>query len=482
MNRNIKFTIPQRDDHHSEDAAESVPLREPTRRKPRSALGGTAGVRLGLLCLLLVMVLMAMNHASKPQSWNWLFQFDQVDLPNNTTGVPVDTPPPSQTTKTPETASGSSQPVTAASRDRALAENLERQFWRNLLKQLDGQQQVRLFNLIEAATAQTDLPLGSTAAVRPVVNRIMVFHKKFVEQESDHPEKLKAFQKVWSESWLPAIEAVIANRPNVDLINDEVRQLKPLLNQTAETLIQDKTPIERGREAYAWFAAWSQIFDQPLSQDNAVSATVTQLIAQPDAWRGENIRINGTAMRVERVEASYNAIGIENYYVVWIKPDHPSIYPFCVYTLVAPESLMGEPDETMREVRQPVTTTARFFKNRLFNASQKKGNEAAFAPVLLTAMVEAVADPNASTSTKTSLPSASTIIFSITLISVVALLIAFYVYRTTLTTARSLPRKNSLEKGFQILQEDGRVETTSEKLQRLSDKMGDPPSDSSDQA
>ena len=482
MTRNIKFTIPPRDEDHPDDAPASVPLSEPSRRTSRTGLGGTAGVRLGFLCLLLVMVLLAMNHASKPQSWNWLFQFDQVDLPNNAAGSPVDTPPTTQSTKPAELASDPSKATTAASSKGALAANMERQFWRDLLQQMDGQQQVRLFNLIKATTAQTDLPSGSTAAVRPVINRIMAFHKKFITREANDPKKLAAFEKVWSESWLPAIEAVIANRPNKELMNAEVQQLKPLLNQVAETLIQDKTPIERGREAYAWFAAWSQVFDQPMAQDDAVTATVTQLISQPDAWRGENIRINGTALRVERVSASYNALGIESYYVVWIKPDHPSIYPFCVYTLVAPESLMGEPNETMREVNQAVTTTARFFKNRLFNASQEKGDEAAFAPVLLTAMVESVADPNATTSTESSLPKASVIIFAISMICVVALLIALYVYRTTRTTARAAPRKNSLEAGFQSLQKDGRVETTPEKLQRLSQEMADPPSDSGDSA
>ncbi|MDG2103609.1 MAG: hypothetical protein P8J91_07655, partial [Pirellulaceae bacterium] len=62
------------------------------------------------------------------------------------------------------------------------------------------------------------------------------------------------------------------------------------------------------------------------------------------------------------------------------------------------------------------------------------------------------------------------------------LLIALYVYRTTRTTARAAPRKNSLEAGFQSLQKDGRVETTPEKLQRLSQEMADPPSDSGDSA
>ncbi|MCP4464020.1 MAG: hypothetical protein GY819_14605, partial [Planctomycetaceae bacterium] len=161
MTRNIKFTIPPRDEDHPDDAPASVPLSEPSRRTSRTGLGGTAGVRLGFLCLLLVMVLLAMNHASKPQSWNWLFQFDQVDLPNNAAGSPVDTPPTTQSTKPAELASDPSKATTAASSKGALAANMERQFWRDLLQQMDGQQQVRLFNLIKATTAQTDLPSGS---------------------------------------------------------------------------------------------------------------------------------------------------------------------------------------------------------------------------------------------------------------------------------------------------------------------------------
>ncbi|MGI9517442.1 MAG: hypothetical protein ACR2NP_10370, partial [Pirellulaceae bacterium] len=350
MSRNIKFTIPIRDDEERDEDSAPLPPRERITRTPRSVYGGAAGIRLGLLCLLLVMVIMAMNQAAKPASWNWLFQFDKVDLPAETAADDTSAEPDSAA----KIDAGNAHAVNKNTLwdvrlETASAPQLERHFWKQLLEQMDGPQQVRLFNLVEAVAKQNGLPAGSTAATRPVITRVKSFRQKFAGR-LDPSERLNEFQQTWIGSLLPAFEAIVGDEPDLALVDDRVRQLVPALKQASAELIKDKTPVGRVKEAYAWFSAWSEVFDQPLEQDTHQSATVTQLLSQPEAWRGQTLRVDGTALRVERVEASHNALGIQRYYVIWIKPNDPSIYPYCVYTLMAPESLMGEPREKMREV------------------------------------------------------------------------------------------------------------------------------------
>lgn len=471
MTRNIKFTIPIRDDEPKEGENGFLIERTDAPPQKRHRLGGAAGIRLAFLCFLLVMVLLAMNHASKPSSWNWLFQFERVELPAESTDQASNAP--DQTTPAPQARNSDLPAATVPS-----TEWLEDDFWRGFLQQLDGQQQVRLFNLVQSINLQKDLPRGTTAEMRPIIKILTAYYEKFTERFEDQSEEGIKFREAWSSEWLPALKAAVADQP-LDQINPEASQrLTQILHRVSIDLVRDKTPVDRGREAYAWFSTWAQVFDQPLKTETQETATVTQLLSQPEAWRGRSLTIDGTALRVERKNATFNALGIEQYYVIWIKPNHPSIYPFCVYTLVAPESLVSEDESGIQAVDQMVSTTGIFFKNRLFNASVKEQSEAAFAPVILTSMVESRAGQGMTGNEGTPFPSFSMTLLSIATIATLAMIIAMTIYRSTKTELQKLPQAASLKENFQKLQDDQRVETTAEKLKRLSTSHND---DSDDQ-
>ena len=477
MSPNIKFTLPDRND--DPDNERKRPSVDPPTRSMGSSNGRVAGIRLGVMCLMLVMVIWAMNRAARPESWNWLFGFGQVGLTQDEQGGGSGDTNSSASAnfESVENAQTNNSPTVDFLPGNADSETtigeIERRFWRQVLRQMDGPQQIRLFNLIEAATKQTRLKPGSTASIHPVLNRLERSRAKFSSQlePSDLSDE---FRQTWSTSLLPAFVAVIGDNPETDKIDAAVRDLADHLQKASRDLIKDKTPIDRGKEAYAWFSAWSGVFDQPIEQDTNVHASVTQLLSQPKAWRDQLIKISGTALRVERVDATHNALGIERYYVVWIKPDHPSIYPYCVYTLMAPESLMGEPGEKMRVVEQRVKTTARFFKNRLFNADNDEGSEAAFSPVLLTTAVEFPEQKIVASRPRFQLPSRNVVYLSIGLIGGLAILIAVSVYRST-TGGRSLalPKTERLRQNFTELQTDDRIETTAQKLQRMGQRDSD---------
>ena len=466
MTRNIKFTIPIRDEEPNDgEGGVTIDRTDPPPQKSYRFAGG-AGIRLVFLCFLLVMVLLAMNHAAKPSSWNWLFQFEQVELPAESPPVLGDS---LERTASAQSKANSSAPP----KPQLVVGDLEEEFWHGVLEQLDGQQQVRLFNLVYSIKMKKDLPAGSTSEMRPVINMLTAYHQKFKEQFADQSKAWTEFEDIWSHEWLPALQSAITDRPLADLNPETSKRLPQILQSVSVSLVRDKTPVDRGREAYAWFSTWSEVFDQPLQAETQETATVTQLLAQPAAWRNKSLTIEGTALRVEQKTATFNALGIDQYYVIWVKPDHPSIYPFCVYTLVAPESLVGEGIEGVRKVDQKVATTGIFFKNRLFNASVKEQSEAAFAPVILTSMVENRETQSVTGSKGSPFPSFSMTLLSIATIATLAMMIALTIYRSTKTQLQKPPQAISLEEGFQKLQNDHRVQTTAEKLKRLSKRHDD---------
>ncbi len=479
MSRPIQFELPGKDEAQGSDPTLSTTQRD--QRPPRPGWPGAHGMRLAFLCLMLVMVLWAMNHAAKPESWNWLFKFGAVELPDtppldvaSQSGLPTGRP---QSTVDPQAAAAAT-PARKATGEEAV-EVLEQEFWRQLLQQMDGAQQLRLFNLVESVVQQIRLPAGSTAATQPILELVQQSRGQFTDQLEPSAER-QALAEHWSTSLEPAFQAVLQDAPQAKWIDNEVLALGTRLQNASESLIRDKTPVERAREAYAWFAAWSEVFDQPLQQPVEQRATVTQLLSQPEAWRGKTLQIEGQALRVERVPASHNALGIQRYYVIWIKPDHPSLYPYCVYTLMAPESLMGDPGEALREVNQRVTATARFFKNRLFQSRHSQGEEAAFAPVLLTAAVAIPPPGSPAGQSQFQWPGGSTIGLVLILIGGLAVSLALAVYRSTQSgKSRALPQTAELTPSFSRLQSDNRVQTTLEKLQRMSQSSATHPDSTS---
>ncbi len=479
MNRKIKFQMPTRDDADA-DRDEQWPASgrhfSPT---PRSVFGGSTGLRLLVLCLMLVMVLWAMSYAARPENWNWLFKFNRVDLPAGEVAGDEAEPPASDFRQPADTDSDSADPLAFAPPSSA-RDDLEQSFWRKVLRRLDGDDQVRLLTLIDCATKQKAVPAGATATLSPLWSRVRRWRRDLHLQWQENAADFSRFQPAverWSQTVVPAVRAVLEDRIDQALATDDMRVVASGLSDTATGLIEDRTPVGRPQEAYAWFSAWSEVFEQPIGEVQENPVTVTQLLAQPEAWRGQNISLRGTALRVERVSASYNPLGIEQYHVVWIKPDHPSSFPWCLYTLVIPESLRCGPDETMRSVEQTVTANARFFKNRLFNAGGSAG-EAAVAPLLMSATLEVPVEVSASEDRGFRMPGRLTIWLSLACIAGLAALIARSVYRSTIGgRPRALPRQEQLQQDFAELQQDQRVETVSDKLKRLGQAEIDDPQD-----
>lgn len=132
--------------------------------------------------------------------------------------------------------------------------------------------------------------------------------------------------------------------------------------------IQDGT-VFRSAEHEAWFQMISilEATPQPLLEEaSRGSITMTQLIAQPDLYRGKLITTRGTVRRVIQTDAAENELGIQHYYQLWLQPADNPLSPMVVYCLHLPKGFpLGN------TINEEVQLTGYFFKIWAYQGQQK---------------------------------------------------------------------------------------------------------------
>jgi hypothetical protein len=118
----------------------------------------------------------------------------------------------------------------------------------------------------------------------------------------------------------------------------------------------------------------SQVSDQ-----NVATTGVVPLLQQPDVYRTQRVRVVGTVARSERVTAPQNPFGITSYWQLWLRPSDGADRPLLAIVREVPSvvSSVG-PDATETE-GPPVAMVGRYLK-RLAYRSQKGAD---LAPVVV---------------------------------------------------------------------------------------------------
>lgn len=93
-----------------------------------------------------------------------------------------------------------------------------------------------------------------------------------------------------------------------------------------------------------------------------------QLMQQPDQYRGELVRFNGTVRAAFEHEAEPNPFGIQKYYKLWVSNvDHQHV--MMLYCLELPEGFpisKIDLDGSYTQIDEPITSVAYFFKISLY--------------------------------------------------------------------------------------------------------------------
>lgn len=219
-----------------------------------------------------------------------------------------------------------------------------------------------------------------------------------------------------------ATSAADANDLETDTL-DAPGQTKfpPGITREMLSSIEDNTVL-RVAENDAWYAMLAMLKESDSATLESYSlgyVGFAQLFQQSGVYRGQIVRTQGTAHRVEAIKTRSNRVGIEQLFRWIIQPAGPSNAPIVVYTIEKPDGF-----ETGDGLREEVAFTGFFFKRWAYAAS----DGTRIAPLLLARNAQWQPRKPAA---RIEPPSAPTILLLLMGLSLVAGAIALWVYQST---------------------------------------------------
>lgn len=366
--------------------------------------------RLFFLIFMLVLVILAMREAGKPENYAWLTRLqarsdaaaESNSVRDITETLPLDNPEsknsvqpnPSDNANPPQVfPKGQGSELLELTADPVFPDPPSTEptplteLWSNLLGSLDSPQQVTLFRLVtgipgtadQAATVSTLLERFDTGIQQAVVRQMEAssLAGSRVESNSQVAAELASLQNRWTHQIRPVLDRVARGEPLNRDESQSLDQFRLEVQQHATGMLEDLTEVARPKDSLAWLLAWKSLLSATPPQ--AVSATPFDLASQPRQFRGRLIRIDGTVRGIESIRASENPLGLDRYWILWIQPAQLDRTPYCVYATSMPGELQGDA-ESFRNVRIPVQVTGLFWKIRTYVDTQ---NEVSTCPLIL---------------------------------------------------------------------------------------------------
>ncbi len=175
------------------------------------------------------------------------------------------------------------------------------------------------------------------------------------------------------------------------------------------------------------------------------------------------VTVSGTAELAYHVAAPKNDLGIETYYVFWLRPGDGSDAPIVAYALELPD---GFPDvgSDQTKLREEMTFTGYFFKRWAYGAHDGIRT----APMILAKRPAWQPTPSI---LNVELPSWQSVLIAVLVIALVAIRIAFWVYRAggTQPAARRSTANEPTSQQFATMAERKIGPTITEALQQRSE-------------
>ena len=390
------------------------------------------GQRTRLLVLVssLMLVLIGMNEARKPENWAWMgfdrngkqlklseksdksqivvreSQYDTPDesLPSNT-GSTGDLPSLDQNessdvsdleaiestegpkkTESDAPESDATFPaenvLAAANRRQPSAELFQPKFWVVIYGQLSVPERRLLFRTTRKLRNERENDPAEFEERGKLVQKIGRFVQLQSEEllsklallETGSPKRveldsqLQGLQKQW--------ESIAAALNSDELLNQtqlaDILALQTILDVAALNDIEDRTHSGRPSDDMAWLRIWETIFDPEFAEQQFLKVTPFQLKAQSQTYRAKPVSLTGELRGIHVVKTKRNPLGIDVFYNVWVKPESSSIFPFNAYVTELPEGIELEKDKLFTEFKnENVQIDGVFFKVRTYKDNGK---------------------------------------------------------------------------------------------------------------
>ncbi len=195
---------------------------------------------------------------------------------------------------------------------------------------------------------------------------------------------LKQVESEWTGQLREGLLAVTENTPLSVEQRESLEAMQQSLDRAAISRVEDHT-VFRTRESAAWFRILEllqQMDNQQLARGSHGQVGCLQLSEQSDFYRGKLVRLRGTAKRGYRVTAPGNPLGIQEYSVLYLRPqdtDSPVVL-FCLETPAGfPRLESRDKEGKITELNEPLAVTGFYFKSWVYLAEK----DAFSAPLLL---------------------------------------------------------------------------------------------------
>ncbi len=450
----------------------------PTNPKPAPTDFTSRAVKLRLMMLfgMLILVVILMKEAGKPENWKWM-GFDQQpvaqtkgadanskgtsphDVKTDSASVAdnsVAEPAGERSLKNEAALAGSSAGNSSATPSAQHASSIAgqandypsaaRKFWVGLIPRFSAQQRRDLFRLIKGLRNMPfdpQLELSSDPKIADyqelvdlIAARRNKFHSEMFDQLAVLPdgnegkEKLaREFfdsQQVWGKKIFPAFKSVLAGRDFSISQLKRIEQLQLVLDPIMLDQVKDRTSIGWEGDSTAWFRLWERVRKQEL--EPPIPVTHLQLLSQSGFYRGKAVEVSGWVRSARRKDLQDSELGVSHYYEMWVRPADTNLAPYNIYSLELPDEFPELTDQ-FQKTNVRIKAAGAFLKVRTYIDGAV---EVAESPVILAKNFESFNDssPFAVSAWK---PSRTTVFVLLILIPLVATAIAWLAHRGTQT-------------------------------------------------
>ncbi|QDU93110.1 hypothetical protein [Lignipirellula cremea] len=360
----------------------------------------TRGVQVRLMALVfsILLVLLLMNQARKPQTWAWMWS-GQPSNPGAGFKAMLNQPLDNRTAPRPEKTAapgvvaiarydgGSTQAQDPAARNRAIG-------WSKNWEHLERDQHQLLYAALKAAREQGQkqaflLTTEERDELPGLIEQLDqgwgVYHENAraslaAPQSTLDDAERESWEQLIAQSeaaWRTAAEALAALSIEQALTPGQ----QTALAETQATL--DALALSRIKEGpytrtYDESSAWYRLFEILQQSDLAelrrqldppdVNAIV--LGNHADDYRGKLVTIRGKATLGYRVDAPPNLLGAKYFYVLWIRPATGENSPIVAYCLETPPGFPALRNRSGgdTDLDESVVITGYFFKNWVYSA------------------------------------------------------------------------------------------------------------------
>ena len=410
-----------------------------------------------MLFAMLVVVVVLMQEAGKPERWLWMgFELPVPEQPRAEDLVVADLSPPDVSGEFTDTASpvpraaltrlrdGQRKPVETApvmmasngSPELPIATKI---FWTDTWQAMTIDQKKLLLGLLRQSR-HPDEPSPETKEPREgllewieqrkanaetrLLNQIALLAEAS-EEKKERLDELYQFQTRFNETTRPALQHLVAGEDITLKQQQQLANLQLLLDPLILKDVEDFSAVGSTNDSVAWMRMWEQIRDEKMSPTNVA---MIQLMAQPKAWRGQAVRIAGQLRTARYRELANSTIGLPGWYELWLTPQGDAESLACVYAINKPASF-PELDGRHRAFDRPVSVSGRFFKIRSYRSAEGGVDH---CPLVLAADFE-WQPPTASSTPSNTMSTFSPLVIGavLAIISVIAVAIACAVYRAS---------------------------------------------------